>query len=488
MTRASIVIPVFNREGLTRQCLEAILLEWPSSALEVVVVDDGSTDTTGELLAGLSAEEPRLRVVSRTENGGFAGACNSGAATSNGEYVAFLNNDTIPGPGWLDRLVEYADAHPNAAVVGARLLFPDGTVQHAGVTIGQDRNPHHLYVGFPAEHPAANHSGRVPIVTAACMLARRAVFVDAGGFDTAYRNGHEDVDLCLRLGELGHEVHYCHQSVVVHLESATRGRRTAEASANGRRYREEWANKVVPSDLARFLEDGLVRVDYDDVSIRLHIDPVLGTADHGHGVACNRLLRTRNQQIADLLGTVVEQLVDEVDAPRCLASAAGESIAPCDDPELDEAVIEAVSVLRDALAKRQGTRLYGDHPSAYRRFVGRVRGAIVDATPRGSTVAVVSRGDEDLLDLDGRSGVHFPSNAAGTWLGYHPAGSAEAIGHLDDVIDRGATFLAIPITSIWWLDQYTALTERLRAEYRRVASADACVIFELAATAAKGST
>jgi GT2 family glycosyltransferase len=486
VTWASIVIPVFNREGLTRQCLESILLDWPASALEVVVVDDGSTDATAELLARLAGEEARLRVVSRSENSGFAAACNSGVAASIGEYVAFLNNDTIPSPGWLDRLVEYADAHANAAVVGSRLLFPDGTVQHAGVTIGQDRNPHHLYVGFPAEHPAVNHSGRVPVVTAACMLVRRAVFDIAGGFDTAFRNGHEDVDLCLRLGELGHEVHYCPASVAVHLESATRGRRTTEASANGRRYREEWAHKVVPSDLARFVEDGLVRVDYDDVSVRLRIDPVLGTADHGHGVACNRLLRTRNQQVADLLRTVVDQLADELDAPGCLASASGEPIASCADPDLDEAVIEAVLVLRDALAKRRGTRLTGGNPSSYRRLVGRVRGAIVDATPSGSTVAVVSRGDEDLLDLDGRTGLHFPSNAAGTWLGYHPAGSEEAIGHLDDVIGRGATYLAIPTTSIWWLDQYATLTERLCAEHRRVASADACVIFELAT--AKGST
>jgi GT2 family glycosyltransferase len=488
VTRASIIIPVFNRAGLTRRCLETVLLEWPASALEVVVVDDGSTDATGELLAGLSAEDARLRVVSHEENSGFAAACNTGAAASSGEYLVFLNNDTIPSPGWLDHLVEHADAHPHAAAVGARLLFPDGTVQHAGVTIGEDRNPHHLYAGFPAEHPAVNRSGRVPIVTAACMLVRRGAFDQAGGFDTAFRNGHEDVDLCLRLGELGHEIHYCHQSVVVHFESATRGRRTAEASANGRRYREEWAQKVVPSDLARFVEDGLVRVEYDDVSIRLHIDPVLGTADHGHGVVCNRLLRTRNQQVADLLKTVVDLLADAADAPSCLARAASDPFVSCADADLDEEVIEAVSVLHDALARRRGTRVDGNRPSAYRRLVGQVRGAIVEATPRGSTVAVVSRGDEDLLDLDERTGLHFPSNASGTWLGHHPAGSDEAIGHLDDAIGRGATHLAIPITSLWWLDQYAALTERLRAEHHQVASAHACVIFELAATASEGST
>ena len=487
MTRASVVIPVFNREGLTRRCLETVLHEWPESAREVVVVNDGSTDSTGDFLARLCIENPRVRVVTHARNSGFAAACNSGAATATSEYLVFLNNDTIPRPGWLDRLVDYADEHPAAAAVGARLLFPNETVQHAGVTIGQDRNPHHLYVGLPGEHPAVNRSGPVPIVTAACMLVRNNAFAHLGGFDTSYRNGHEDVDLCLRLGELGYEVHYCHRSVLTHLESATRGHQTAETAQNGRRYRERWAATVVPSDLARYLQDGLVRVTYDDISVRLHIDPVLGTAEHGHGVACNRLLRTRSQQVADLLRTVVDLLADAPFAPENLPTLAVDDMAPCVDPALDEAVIEAVSALQDALAHRGGPRLGGDHPSAYRRLVGRVRGAIVAATPCGSTVAVVSRGDEDLLDLEERTGLHFPSDPSGTWLGYHPAGSDEAIGLLDDVIRRGATHLAIPSTSIWWLDQYFTLTDRLRNSHRQLASAHACVIFELAETTG-GST
>lgn len=501
MTRASVIIPVFNHEGLTRQCLETVLREWPESAHEVVIVDDGSTDATGDYLARLSNEMPHVRVVTHAENGGFAAACNSGAAAATSEYLVFLNNDTIPRSGWLDHLVDYADEHPDAGAVGARLLFPNETVQHAGVIIGEDRNPHHLYAGFPAEHPAVNRSGPVAIVTAACMLVRRSAFARLGGFDTAYRNGHEDVDLCLRLGELGDEVHYCHRSVLVHLESASRGHHTAETAQNGRRYRERWAGEVVPNDLARYVRDGLVRVTYDDISVRLHIDPMLGTAEHGHGVACNRLLRTRSQQVADLLKMVVDLLAESPTASESLATlalhdatrAVDDAALAVDettafvDVALDEAVIEAVSMLQDALAHRGGPRLEGDHPSAYRRLVGRVRGAIVSATPCGSTVAVVSRGDEDLLDLEERTGLHFPSDTSGTWLGYHPAGSEDALGLLDDAILRGATHLAIPSTSIWWLDQYFAFGNRLRTTHRQLASAHACVIFELA-DASGGST
>lgn len=482
MTSVSIVIPVFNRCGLTRRCLDTLRREWPTSAREVIVVDDGSTDSTAAMLANLRDEDPRFHVVSHVANSGFAAACNAGAGLARGESLVFLNNDTVPCPGWLDRLVEYTALHPEAAVVGARLLFPDGTVQHAGVTIGQDHNPHHLYVGFPAEHPAVNRSGRVPIVTAACMLVRKTAFDEAKGFDTSYRNGHEDVDLCLRLADLNYQVHYCHQSVVVHYESATRGRQTVESAANGRRYRDEWAAKVESSDLARYIEDGLVRVAYDDTSVRLHVDPLLGTADHGHEVACNRLLRTRTQQVADLLRMNVALLsnaVPSLDNPGSHRTI--DALPESADVDLDEAVIEALSVLRDTLARRDTTTSGSDRPSAYRRLVGRVRAAIVATTPPGSAVAVVSRGDEDLIDLDERTGIHFPSDPSGTWLGYHPAGSGEASSYLDDAIRRGVTHLVFPSTSIWWLDQYCSFAARLRTEYRQLASAHSCIVFELVA-------
>src|SRR6185436_19309609 len=103
-----------------------------------------------------------------------------------------------------------------------KLLYPDGSVQHAGVVIGRDRWPHHLYAGFPGEHPAVQRGRPVSAVTAACMLIHRRDFAALGGFDGAYRNGYEDFDLCLRLREEGREVRYCPRSVLYHLESVTR--------------------------------------------------------------------------------------------------------------------------------------------------------------------------------------------------------------------------------------------------------------------------
>src|SRR5262245_9459429 len=141
MPRCSIIIPVFKKASLTRQCLDAILADAPKVSHEIIVIDDASTDSTPEMLADYGKQ---LRVVTHKENTGFATACNDGAAAAKGEFFIFLNNDTIPHNGWLDAMVEYADAHPRAAVVGAKMLFPDGTIQHAGVCMCQDRIPRHI--------------------------------------------------------------------------------------------------------------------------------------------------------------------------------------------------------------------------------------------------------------------------------------------------------------------------------------------------------
>src|SRR5688572_15524734 len=136
---ASIVIPVHNKATITRQCLDALLAE-PDDGIErqLVVVDDGSTDMTPSLLATYG---DRILVVRNETALGFTGACNAGVQAGSGEFVVLLNNDTVPTTGWLSALVNYAVQHPAAAVVGAKLLFPNHTIQHAGVAIGLDARP-----------------------------------------------------------------------------------------------------------------------------------------------------------------------------------------------------------------------------------------------------------------------------------------------------------------------------------------------------------
>jgi len=463
---ASIVIPVHNRARLTAACLDALDADPLGVDAEVIVVDDASTDDTAAVLGGRG-----VRVVTHAANTGFARACNDGAAAAAGRYVVFLNNDTLPRPGWLAALVAEADAHPEAAAVGARLLYPDGTVQHAGLVIGEDRNAHHVYAGFPGDHPAVVRSRAFQAVTGACLLVRRDVFRAAGGFDPAFRNGHEDVDLCLRLGRAGHAVRYCGASVVVHLESATRGRGGAGAAANGRLYRERWAATVQPDDLRVYADDGLLRVSYRDTHpVRLHADPALASVHDGRRErAAERMLQWRAAQVAELLGTVVALTTG--DGPVGLAPAGLDA-----DDELALA-LDHVRRLLDQRAGRAGaTPLPGP---AYRRLVSRVRAEVTAAVPAGATVAVVSRGDDDLLELPGRTGWHFPADAAGTWAGHHPADDRAAVALLDDTVRRGATHLVVPAPSAWWLDHYAGFADRLRTAHRTERATADCTVFAL---------
>jgi GT2 family glycosyltransferase len=315
MHYCSIIIPVYKKASLTRQCLDALLAFHPEGTeVEIVVVDDASGDNTQEILASYG---DRIRVVTHARNTGFATSCNDGARVARGEYLVFLNNDTIPQAGWLDALARYAESHPKAGIVGSKLLFPNNTIQHAGVVIcSADCCPRHIYPGFPADHPAVNKSRRFQIVTGGCMLIRRALFEHFGGFDIVFVNGFEDVDLCLRLGERGHEVHYCHESVVYHLECVTREGRPAEEDHNAQIYKRRWAHRVQPDDLRYFLEDGLLFVEHQEIyPIRFTISPLLAVVDgEERERRADRLLQARTRQVWNLLKETIRLRVRVAEA------------------------------------------------------------------------------------------------------------------------------------------------------------------------------
>ncbi|HPV82888.1 MAG TPA: glycosyltransferase [Nitrospira sp.] len=263
----SIIIPVWNNQALTTQCLTALAEVTQGVTYEVIVVDNHSTDGTPAFLAGLGGD---VTVITNEENLGFAKACNQGAQASKGEYLVFLNNDTIPQPGWLSALVDEVKAHSDVAVVGSKLLYEDGTIQHAGVAFSREfLMPYHMYPGVPADAPMVSRRRELQCVTAACMLIRRQVFAQVGGFDEGYKNGFEDVDLCLKIGEKNWKIVYQPDSTVIHLESRTPGRKTHE-DENTNRFRERWGHAWWITD-----ED---RLHFDDgYSVHTHLkDGILG--------------------------------------------------------------------------------------------------------------------------------------------------------------------------------------------------------------------
>jgi GT2 family glycosyltransferase len=535
MPKCSVIIPVYNKASLTQQCLDAFLARPPERVdCEIIVVDDLATDSTPQLLAGYG---DRLRVVRHTANTGFATACNDGAAVACGEYLVFLNNDTIPQPGWLDALVRYAESHPRAAAVGSKLLYPNGTIQHAGVTISLDRYARHIYVGFPADHPAVNKSRRFQAVTGACMLMRRTLFEAVGGFDPAFVNGYEDVDLCLRLGERDHEVHYCHESVLIHLEAISRGTRSKKEKDNARHYQSRWGQRVQPDELQYYFEDGLLMVEHWGSSpLFFSISPLLGVVT-GEGRECqaDRLLAARSQQVFALLQDNIRLNVCLQEAALQAALPNGNGATPearrsvptpvgdlqmerrrqftpsqkllaSDEKGLREMLLDAheqllrrdeelMATLATALKQNalDGSSATLSPKSAipgqylpYQQLTQRIKAVVRGTLPLEATVLVVSRGDNLLLQLDGRRAWHFPRNAQGAYAGYYPASSAEAIAHLEELRAEGAEFLLFPSTALWWLDHYGELREYLEQQYQLIErQEDTCLIFALGEPASK---
>jgi GT2 family glycosyltransferase len=428
-----VIIPVYNKAGLTKRCLQVLVAD--ADVGEIVVVDDGSTDATPQLLASFGR---RIRVVTHPRNLGFARSCNDGAAMATGDSLVFLNNDTLPEPGWLGALEEYAAAQPGSAVIGGKLLYPDGTIQHAGVVICQDGYPRHLYSGFPADHPAVSHSRRFQIVTAACMWIRRRVFEELGGFDPGYRNGFEDVDLCLRAGEAGYEVHYCAGCVVHHFESVSPGRFQHDRE-NVDRYRDRWSSRVEADDLRYYLEDGLLRLNYEGrYPVLMEASPLLAVLDGGfRRMETERQLLARSRQVAELT--------------------------------------RENTLLRAELAESNP-----ESPAlGYDRLRREICEAVDKDVPCEAIVVVASKGDGGLLEIGERQAWHYPQSPTGAYAGHHPADSAEAITQLEELRAQGGTHFVLPRTAFWWLQHYAEFGRHLETRYPELGSGEVCRIFVL---------
>ena len=300
----SIVIPLFNRAELTRQCLMELARVTEDVHYEVVLVDNASTDGTAALLAKLGGD---VQIVRNTENLGFARACNQGAQAARGKHLVFLNNDTIPLAGWLRAMIDVVERRAEVAVVGSKLLYPDGTIQHAGVVFDPDDRPYHLYARCPGDFAAANRPRDLQAVTAACMLVRREAFSAVGGFDEGFRNSFEDVDLCLRIGARGARVAYAPESVLFHLESQTAGRHDHDAQ-NGARLRARWSERSFTDELTQMLSDGwIVRSSELDGATRR----VVAGVDRAEVDAWERVREAEARASAGFAG--LEELLDDPD-------------------------------------------------------------------------------------------------------------------------------------------------------------------------------
>jgi GT2 family glycosyltransferase len=242
-TRVSLIIPTRDNAKVLETCVRSIRERTRYRNYEIIIIDNGSVeDETRRLFAEL-ASDPAIRILSRPESFNFSRLNNSAVHEATGEILGFVNNDIEVTHGeWLDEMVTLA-LRPDVGCVGAKLLYPDGRIQHAGIVIGLGGVAGHGHRFARADDPGYLNRLRcvqnVSAVTAACLLVRRAVFAQFGGFDESLTVAFNDVDFCLKVRAAGHLNLWTPVAELIHHESISRGRDLTPAKA--RRFADEYA-------------------------------------------------------------------------------------------------------------------------------------------------------------------------------------------------------------------------------------------------------
>lgn len=235
----SVIVVNWNTRDLLARCLGAVLAEAGDLAVELVVVDNASSDDSLEMLR---QSFPQARVIANPANAGFARANNQGARLAAGRYLLLLNSDAFPQPGALTALFALAESQPRAGLVGAQLRNADGTFQASHTpfpTLAREflilSGLGRLLLGghFPSCGPDEQRGPRpVDYVEGACMLVRPEAYQAVGGLDEGYFMYAEDVDLCHRLRRAGWQVWYHPGARLTHLGGASSRARRPEREAD----------------------------------------------------------------------------------------------------------------------------------------------------------------------------------------------------------------------------------------------------------------
>jgi GT2 family glycosyltransferase len=223
----SIIIPTRDQASSLQKCARSIFEKTDYPAYELIVIDNGSYDSEAlEFLAELK-KRGGVRVERIDDAFNYSRLNNRGVELARGSLVALLNNDVeVLHADWLSEMVSRA-IQPKVAMVGARLWYPNGTIQHGGVILGAGGIAGHAHIGLRRDEPGyfarAHLAQDVSAVTTACALVKRDVYLQVGGFDENLSVTFNDVDLCLRLREAGYRILWTPYAELIHHESTSRG-------------------------------------------------------------------------------------------------------------------------------------------------------------------------------------------------------------------------------------------------------------------------
>ena len=228
--KVSILIPSCDHGADLRTCVDSIYRKTTYADFEVLIIENNSKeDGTFRLYEQLQKEHPdNLRVLYWKGTGfNYSALNNFGAKEATGEYLLLLNNDTeVITPRWLEEMVMYAQQE-RVGCVGVKLLYPDNTIQHAGIGFGYLTLAAHMHKNFPVGHPG--YMGRlvyaqdVYAVTAACLMVRKSVYDEVNGLDESFAVAFNDVDFCVRVRQAGYTNVFTPFAQLYHYESKSRG-------------------------------------------------------------------------------------------------------------------------------------------------------------------------------------------------------------------------------------------------------------------------
>ena len=241
----SIVVPTRDQYSLLKQCIQGLLHEtnYPASSLEIIIINNRTRDKQTLQLMSEWASLGYVRIIDYDAPFNFSSMNNMAVAAAKHEVICLLNNDIeVISPNWLLEMVYFINRQ-DIGCVGAKLYYPNNTIQHAGVVLGINGIAGHVYKHCPRSTKGHNnhllHARYYSAVTAACMLIKKVSYLEVGGFDENLAVAYNDVDFCLSLKALGYKHVWTPRAELYHHESVSRGTHKERSRSQKRQFKKE---------------------------------------------------------------------------------------------------------------------------------------------------------------------------------------------------------------------------------------------------------